>query len=32
VHLVTQMRTRDDISSATAEKILTDNPAALYGV
>jgi len=26
------MRTRDDISSATAEKILTDNPAALYGV
>ena len=32
VHLVTQMRTREDISSATAEKILTDNPAALYGV
>lgn len=32
VHLVTQMRTREDISTATAEKILRDNPTALYGV
>jgi predicted TIM-barrel fold metal-dependent hydrolase len=32
VHLVTQMRTREDISSTTAEHILRDNPAALYGV
>jgi microsomal dipeptidase-like Zn-dependent dipeptidase len=32
IHLVTQMRSRDDISSATAEKILRDNPTALYGV
>ena len=32
VHLVDQMRSRDDISSATAEKILRDNPTELYGV
>jgi uncharacterized protein len=32
VHLVTQMRTREDISSGTAERILRDNPSALYGV
>jgi predicted TIM-barrel fold metal-dependent hydrolase len=32
VHLVSQMRGRDDISSATAEKILCDNPNALYGL
>jgi hypothetical protein len=28
---VTQMRTREDIAAATAEKMLTANPAALYG-
>ncbi len=32
VHVVDQMRSRDDISSATAEKILRDNPTELYGV
>jgi predicted TIM-barrel fold metal-dependent hydrolase len=32
VHMVNHMRNRSDIPSATAEKILTQNATALYGV
>lgn len=32
VHLVTQMRNRTDVSVSTVDKILCDNPTALYGV
>ena len=31
MHLVAHMRSRDDISAAATEKILSDNPTALYG-